>query len=552
MGHPLSQQVFRRSGCRATTPPVSPWWRFAAFVALLAGPLAATRPVAAQGPQVDVDNPPGAPSSRGRLGPALGASGTSGFDANPVTTQESVFSGRPGAGATRVPINQLAAPQPPVMRLPPITQVAPLQPTNAPRYGELDLPLQEDTEEGPADGVTLDAAIERLVAKNLSLLALKFEIPMAQADILTASLRNNPIFYADAQLVPYGHFSNLRPGGQTQYDVNVTLPLDVWRKRKARTLVAERAKRVTEAQLQDAVRQQIDNLYTVYVDVVAAGLTLKFTEKYADGLHYLLKLNEQLKGAGFIKKADLLAIKAKLELAELQIREATQTRAKTLRTMGRLLDIPKNEADVIRVRATIYDIRPLPTTTEALVETGLNARPDLIGFRMGLLRAQADVGNARAQRYSDVYLLYQPYTLQDNTFQGFKSAYSYAFGVTIALPVFNRNQGNILRSELNAEQSKYELANQEKQVVYDVEEAVREYQLSRDSVIEFKKEVIPASREVRDSAFRRWQGGETSALDYLEAQQDYNDVVRQYRDALVRHRRAMLDLNTAVGNRVVP
>ena len=71
-------------------------------------------------------------------------------------------------------------------------------------------------------------------------------------------------------------------------------------------------------------------------------------------------------------------------------------------------------------------------------------------------------------------------------------------------------------------------------------------------MIEFKKEVIPASKEVRDSAFRRWQGGETSALDYLEAQQDYNDVVRQYRDALVRHRRAMLDLNTAVGTRIVP
>ena len=52
---------------------------------------------------------------------------------------------------------------------------------------------------------------------------------MAQADILTSSLRANPIFYADGQLVPYGHFSNQRPGGQTQYDVNVTYPLDVWR-----------------------------------------------------------------------------------------------------------------------------------------------------------------------------------------------------------------------------------------------------------------------------------------------------------------------------------
>jgi cobalt-zinc-cadmium efflux system outer membrane protein len=122
----------------------------------------------------------------------------------------------------------------------------------------------------------------------------------------------------------------------------------------------------------------------------------------------------------------------------------------------------------------------------------------------------------------------------------------------VALPVFNRNQGNIMRSRLNAEQSKHELAAQERQVVYDVSEAIREYELSRNSVEEYRKDVIPASREVRNSAFRRWQGGESSALDYLEAQQEYNDVVRQYRDALVRHRRAMLDLNTAVGARIIP
>ncbi len=506
----------------------------------------------AQGPQVDLDNPPGAPDARGKLGSALGASGTSGFDATPVQTQQSIFGGRPGPTATRAPINQLNPPSAPIMAIKPaIAQPTTLEPANLPKYGELELPLQEE-EEGPANGMTLDQAIDRLVKNNLNLLALKFELPMAEADILTASLRNNPIFYADSQLVPYGHFSNSRPGGQTQYDVNITQPIDIWRKRKARTIVAQRAKKVTEAQFQDAIRLQIDNLYTAYVDAVAAKLTLKFSETFYKGLRRLLDLNEQLRGAGFIKPADVLAIKARLELAELQVREATQTQAKTLRTLGLYLNIPPREADKIQLRATIYDIRPLPTTEEALVETGLNARPDLLSYRYGLARAHADVNNALAQRYSDVYLLYQPYTLQDNTYQGLKSAYSYAFGITVSLPVFNRNQGNVLRSKLNADQSKIELANQERQVVYDVSEAIREYDLSRVSVIEFKKEVIPASREVRDSAFRRWQGGESSALDYLEAQQDYNDVVRQYRDALVRHRRAMLDLNTAVGSRLIP
>src|SRR5262249_5801714 len=263
------------------------------------------------------------------------ASGTSGFDASPITNQQSVFGGRPGPSSTRVAVNQLSAPQPPVSRLPSIAPLTPLAAANVPQYGELELPAVEEAEEGPPDGLTLDAAINRLVGANLNLLALKFEVPMAQADVLTASLRNDPIFYADSQLVPYGHYSNQRPGGQTQYDVNVTQPIDVWRKIRARTIVAQRAKKVTEAQLQDAIRQQIDHLYTADVDAQAARLTLKFSQVYARGLRRLLQLNEELRGAGFIKPADVLAIKAQLEQAELQIREATQAEIKTHKTLGR-------------------------------------------------------------------------------------------------------------------------------------------------------------------------------------------------------------------------
>jgi cobalt-zinc-cadmium efflux system outer membrane protein len=437
------------------------------------------------------------------------------------------------------------------MRIQRLERPATLQPADIPRYGDLDIPLIAE-EEGPADGMTLDAAINRLLEANLNLLALKFEIPMAEADVLTASLRNNPIFYADSQLVPYGHFSNQRPGGDTQYDVNFTQPIDVWRKIKARTIVAQRAKRVTEAQFQDAVRLQIDNLYTAYVDVLAARLTLKFSEVYAGRLKDLYSLTHQLFLEGQKTEGEVLTVKARLELAELQVRESTQALAKTRRTLGLLLDIAPREADKLQLRSKIIDLRPLPTTEEGLVETGLNARPDLLSYRYGLLRAQADVKSALAQRFSDVYLLYQPYTYQNNNWQGLKGAYSYAFGVTISLPLFNRNQGNVARAKLNAEQSQIELASQEKQVVYDIQEAIREFDLSRVSVIEFQQEVIPASRRVRDEAYRRWKGGETNILEFFDAQQEYNDAVAKYRDALVRHRNAMLDLNTAVGTRVVP
>ena len=64
---------------------------------------------------------------------------------------------------------------------------------------------------------------------------------------------------------------------------------------------------------------------------------------------------------------------------------------------------------------------------------------------------------------TDVYVLFQPYTFQDNTPYGLKSAVSYALGVTVPLPVYNRNQGGIQRAVLNVTQTQTELAETERQ-----------------------------------------------------------------------------------------
>jgi cobalt-zinc-cadmium efflux system outer membrane protein len=64
--------------------------------------------------------------------------------------------------------------------------------------------------------------------------------------------------------------------------------------------------------------------------------------------------------------------------------------------------------------------------------------------------------------------------------------------------------------------------------------------------------LLPAANRVRDHAFRLYAQGEEEAMVYLIAQREYNEAARVYRDLMVRHRRSMLRLNTAVGQRVLP
>jgi cobalt-zinc-cadmium efflux system outer membrane protein len=517
-----------------------------AAIALL---IAASTTAHAQGPQIDYGAPPGAAAGASTVGQPLGAADFPDFEAQAPSLTP--FSGRPGPGASRAPAAAMAAPGAPVFRTSTGTRFAiqPVQAQQVPAYGDLDLPGEL---EGPPQGMTIDQAIEILIKHNLDLIAFRMEVPMAEADILTASLRANPIFYADTQLIPYGHYSFLRPGGPPQSDVNVTYPLDITFKRKTRTQQYRIAKKVTEAQLQDAVRNQIDNLYTVYVDAVAAALTVKFSETYALGIRTLLTRMQQLFRGGEVKEADVLAVRAKLELAELQVRESRQAKIKANRALALMLNQPFETAETLEVRDPIGQLRGAPLSRQEMIDTALGIRPDLLAIKLGVRRSEADIRAAQANAYPDVYVLYQPYTFQNNNYLGVPSAYSWTLGVTATIPLYNRNQGNIVRAKINRDQTRVQAASVERTVVNDVLDATQELEQSLISVREFRNEIIPANKTMRDAAFRLYREGATSVLEYLDAQLAYNDVVKQYRDALVRHRRAILDLNTAVGERILP
>jgi cobalt-zinc-cadmium efflux system outer membrane protein len=463
---------------------------------------------------------------------------------------EALLGGRPGPAFPRVPSAStrpgggIAAPAPRGIRAPASQPIS-----SFPLYGPLALPSGPD-EEGPPNGLTLDAAIERLVDANLDLRAKYHEIPKAEADILTAGLRANPLLFFDAQRVPYGggrgpasgRFSE--PIG-TEYDLNINHPLDWNHKRRVRSDVARRAKRVLEAQYQDAVRLEIDNVYTAFTNVLGERETVRYAEASVTGLRQVLKTTRAQLDNKIITEADYLRVKGQLDAAEIGRMDAEELYRDAKRSLGVLLNIPTPQAEEIELRGTLHDPTSAPPAIDELIRMALDGRPDVAAFRLGVARALADVRLARANRFSDVYLLYQPYT-----FEG--GATSWALGATVPLPVYNRNQGNIQRALINVSQVQTELLALEQRLIAEVRKAEREYAVTRAAVDRIERDLLPDTRRVRDTTFRQFELGEVDAIAYLNAQRAYQDVVRQYRDTLVRHRRSMLRLNTAVGQRILP
>jgi cobalt-zinc-cadmium efflux system outer membrane protein len=416
----------------------------------------------------------------------------------------------------------------------------------------LDVPVAP-TDDGPPDGLTLDIAVEMLNRSSLVLQARYLEIPQARADELTASLRANPFLYGGAQLLPYKRYSSQsNPGGPAQYDLNVTYPVDLSRKREARIASAHQARRTVEAQYQDAVRQEVDNLYTAYVDVLAARETLRFTQASLVAIDQAVasqgKSDDKSEDAE-LQRDHVEVHRDSVELGLIDAKANLQTARRALATM---LNIPRENAERIELRGTLRDQQPSVPSTEDLLAIALVARPDLSAYRMSLCRAMADVRLAKANRLSDIYVLYEPYTYQDNAPYGFPGSKSWALGATVPLPVYDRNQGNIRKASVNVEQSKLEVEAVERRVASEVDDARAEYEVSREMVTRIERRLLPAARRVRDDSLKLSEKAGGDIYAYLIAQRDYQDLVRQYRDALVRHRRSMLKLNSVVAMRILP
>jgi outer membrane protein, heavy metal efflux system len=432
-----------------------------------------------------------------------------------------------------------------------IAAPAPRPTTAAPSYGSFELTTGSE-DDGPPSGLTLDLAIERLLKESLDLRGKYYEIPQAEADVLNAGLRANPIFYADGQLVPYGSYSRNRPGGQTQYDVNLSIPMDLSHKRQARTVYASSATRVIEAQYQNAVRVAIDQLYGAFLDVLSARQAVRYSEAGVKGFEQLYHVTLELYRRDQNTRADVYRVQTQLYISQVGLIDARENLRKANRALGVLLNLPPQQAEKLEVRGTIQDLAAGPPPLEALVPMALALRPDVVSFRLGIKTAEANVRLQLANRFSDVYLLYQPYTFQDNSPFGEKSPTSWALGMTVPLPLYNRNQGNIARAHLNVAQSQIELAQIERQVVTDVQQALSEYRVTAQMVEKIRNQIEPTARQARDDTRRLYLGGEVNVVVFLGAQRDYNDMLKQYLDTVVRHRRAMLALNTVLGQRILP
>lgn len=408
---------------------------------------------------------------------------------------------------------------------------------------------------GPSDGLTLDTAIERFVHHNRDLRTKFLEIPQGEADILTAGLRSNPLLFYSSDSIPYGSYSRGRPG-EISHELSVVWPIDFSGKRRTRISVAKKEKQILDAQYQDAVRLGIDDLYTAYIDVLAARQAVRTAERSIGLFDHLIEdVNAPAVGGIHDKdkdEDDRDDLTIERDLAAMSVGDERARLEKAKQRLGGLLDLSPEEAARLELHGSIRVPVPGSPTFDSLIQLALCNRPDLIAHRLGVDRAREIQKQERAERFSDAYFLYTPYEYRDNSQTNDLSTVSWGAGLFVSAPLFNRNQGNLRRARLNIEQTQIEAVTAERNVIAELHQALHDFDNTAEDLHRLETVTLPAVRRKRDKAWNRMRARAISADSFLAVQRDTSSLVRYYRDTLTRHRRNTLKLNTAVGMRIVP
>jgi len=396
--------------------------------------------------------------------------------------------------------------------------------------------------------VTIDQAIDEALAHNLTLLAERSNLSIADAAIVTARLRPNPVLSLSADHLDWlgTGFDETNGGGPSEYAARVDVPIERGGKRNARNEVAASARTAAEAQFADAVRTLRLDVTLACIDVLAAEATRDLVADTLRSFEDLARVNEARVAAGAIAPYEstrsqiaMLQFRSTVTKAELDLAAAT-ARLRVL--LGRP---PSNPLDVSGDLSAPQELAPI--RVDDLDSRAFESRPDLRALQLEEARSTADLRLQQANGKID-YLVGAEYRRQ----QGVNgTSNSLGFFFSTPLPFSNRNQGEIARANAQIVQGSQQVTASKAGIEADVESSLHEYTVTKELVASIERDLLAPARNAQEISSYTYRAGGSTLLELLDAQRAFNDTMQSYVDARASLRRAASRLNAAVGAEVV-
>ena len=394
------------------------------------------------------------------------------------------------------------------------------------------------------DKVTISQAVQEAIDHNLNLLAERYNISIADARIVTAKLRPNPVVTAGLDYIDFlGQFTPDKNVGPTEYNLRTDFILERGGKRARRIEVATDAREVAQLQLLNTTRLLALDVQNAFVDVLQAKDNVALAGENLAAFEGIVEVNTNRVRAGDLAKVEL----TRTQVARIQFQTAVRQSEARLRIamnrlqtlMGRVMPSPAFDVEGTLRRDS------QPVVLENITAQALELRPDLDALRKDQTRSQAEIRNQIAQGKVD-------YTVSSMFHRQFYNGASDTLGFffSVPLPVFNRNQGEIERARQERQQAETRVKAAEAGIRDEVRNAWVQYNTARDVLTNIERDLLDQAREVRDTMEYSYRRGEASLVEFLDAQRAFNDARQSYNDARADFARSLYTIDSISGKAV--
>jgi cobalt-zinc-cadmium efflux system outer membrane protein len=384
---------------------------------------------------------------------------------------------------------------------------------------------------------------DKFEAANPTLRAGQIGIDESRAQEITANLRPNPnlTILAD-QIDP---FNGGPPHGPFAYFLSAGTVSQLWERQHKRGLRLESAQKATSIATSgqaDLERNLLFNLRGAFVETLQEKAILSLAKENLAYYDHVLDVNRERYKAGGIAQVDL----KRLELQRVQYLSDLQTAEVNLRVAKIQLLMLLNDQTAVEQFDVVgpFDFTEQLPSLSDVRQAALDTRPDLKAALQSIDKAKTDYRLAVANGSTD------PVLGVDVGRNPPIDAYL-GFSVSIPLRIFDRNQGEKRRTQLDIDRNDRLAAAARAQVFNDVDSA---YATVNSAVIllkPYKDQYLEEALSVRDTISFSYQHGAASLLDFLNAQADYRSVQVNYLNLVASYLSAASQLNLAVGREVI-
>jgi cobalt-zinc-cadmium efflux system outer membrane protein len=388
------------------------------------------------------------------------------------------------------------------------------------------------------ENYTLQKALKTARTNNPILKTEQLNIGIAQTDIITAKLRPNPILNNQTlQLVQPSQFpsnTDWYHGQNQQVWWQLTKPFQIAGQRKYKIDVANKNVSFAEKNYAETERNLFADVAVKWIEVWTAQKQLDIFLTAKNNIDSLVLTNQIRYKNQVITQTDLFRTELLSKQYDIQYKTALQEVINRQNKLKFLLGV---QEDII-IDVNDNFLFTIPKDIDSLLKQSLQNRSDI-----QTVKSLIDVSNSNIKLQKslafpqpELGFIWNP----QNTIPYF------GIYATVDLPFFNRNQGEIKKSNLLKDQAETQLFTIQSQIQTEISVAFANYQLQQQNLESFNV-LLQQSQTILENVKYAYLKGGTTIIDFLEAQRSWLETQQQYYDAMQSYRQSFIQLLYATG-----